>query len=353
MTTAHQQMSASSYLNTHDSNSETVGLSSVNIMPPPSIIHHNNTSSHVASPRQQSLVNANRIRGDSLNLTRDRSASYGSHGHYSSIINLPPPPPSNHTTAWSPQPSPRGSTAVPAFPPLSPVPPFYTGDEDIASSSSTHHRMTTPVPFLESSATASTSFPSPTNSHMAMKQAVESALSTERSRIRTLEEAEASLSLEELRHVLKRERLHSLHLTGELAAIKSALVTCQAEAEIHEEGRINTLMRRVHNQMESMQREKERIIVELEREEEMLTNTLQKKLEEVRREKEILQRKIEQEHLFNEELRAKVDSLSESSSTITSCLEDSHMMITPSHDTHHHKTAMRRNKENDTDTIME
>jgi hypothetical protein len=308
MTTAHISSSVSSSISS-DSNLEAVG-SSTNMPPPPV------NTAHFPSPRLQS--SGNRLHRDSSQ-SRDRSSSYGNYSHYSTTSLPHATWTSSNSPSLHAHPSPRTSSTMPALPPLSPVPPFYTGDDDAAS----FYRMTsTPIPLLDSSQGPHlSSFPSPTNSHLVMKQAVESALSTERTRIRTLEEAEASLTLEELRHVLKKERLHSLHLTGELAAIKSALVTCQAEAEIHEEGRINTLMRRVHTQMESMQREKERIIVELEREEEMLTNTLQKKLEEVRREKEMLQRKIEQEHLFNEELRAKLDSLSESSSTLTS-LED-------------------------------
>ena len=48
--------------------------------------------------------------------------------------------------------------------------------------------------------------------------------------------------------------------------MKSTAVASQAEAEVFEEGRINCLMRR----LDSLQKEKGRIIVELEREEEMV-----------------------------------------------------------------------------------
>lgn len=47
--------------------------------------------------------------------------------------------------------------------------------------------------------------------------------------------------------------------------------------------------------LDGLQKEKGRIIVELEREEEMLTNTLQKKLAVVRREKALLEKQIERE----------------------------------------------------------
>jgi len=74
-------------------------------------------------------------------------------------------------------------------------------------------------------------------------------------------------------------------------------VAGQAEAEIREEGRINNLMRR----LDGLQKEKGRIIIELEREEEMLTNTLQKKLTVVRREKAVLEKQIERDRKVERE----------------------------------------------------
>jgi len=54
-----------------------------------------------------------------------------------------------------------------------------------------------------------------------------------------------------------------------------------------------------------------------------LTNTLQKKLNEVRREKALLEKQIELEHSSNLELRkAKFDSVSESTSTLSSIADD-------------------------------
>ena len=66
--------------------------------------------------------------------------------------------------------------------------------------------------------------------------------------------------------MLKRERQRMFRFVADLAKLRNAAVQCQAEAEIHEEGRINGLMRR----LESLQIEKGRIIIELEREEEMV-----------------------------------------------------------------------------------
>lgn len=97
---------------------------------------------------------------------------------------------------------------------------------------------------------------------------MDSAMAAERARIKELEkkESEADLTVEDLKLILKRERSRSSKLVGELAAMKSMSVASQAEAEIGEEGRINGLMRR----LDCLQKEKGRIIVELEREEEMV-----------------------------------------------------------------------------------
>eukprot|EP00559_Dactyliosolen_fragilissimus_P004336 CAMPEP_0184869190 /NCGR_PEP_ID=MMETSP0580-20130426/33307_1 /TAXON_ID=1118495 /ORGANISM="Dactyliosolen fragilissimus" /LENGTH=397 /DNA_ID=CAMNT_0027370517 /DNA_START=22 /DNA_END=1215 /DNA_ORIENTATION=+ len=137
------------------------------------------------------------------------------------------------------------------------------------------------------------------------EKAVEQAHAQERTRIQQLEAKETNMDEEGLRRALKRERMHSTRLAGEIAALKAEAVRSQAEAEVHEEGRINGLMRR----LDCLQREKGRIIVELEREEEMLTNTLQKKLNEVRREKAHLERRIEKEHSNNTNLKAKLDNM--------------------------------------------
>jgi len=104
--------------------------------------------------------------------------------------------------------------------------------------------------------------------------AADAAVAAERIRTRELESHEASLGAESLRAVLKIERRRSSRLTGDLVALRSAAVESQAQAEAHEEGRINFLLGR----LDKVQKEKGRIIVELEREEEMLTNSLQKSL---------------------------------------------------------------------------
>ena len=102
--------------------------------------------------------------------------------------------------------------------------------------------------------------------HSEAQKAMEAAIQAERTRAKAMEEEEANLGTDELRAVLKRERSRMSRMAADLARLKQVAVQCQAEAEIHEEGRINGLMRR----LESLQIEKGRIINELEREEEMV-----------------------------------------------------------------------------------
>lgn len=105
--------------------------------------------------------------------------------------------------------------------------------------------------------------------------------------------------------MLKRERNRAGRIAADLAAIRSAAVQSQLEAEVVEEGRINGLMRR----LEVLQQEKGRIIVELEREEEMLTNTLQKKLNQVRKEKAALEEQIESEKKSHNTLQTQLSDM--------------------------------------------
>ena len=99
------------------------------------------------------------------------------------------------------------------------------------------------------------------------QRAMEKAVQVERERAKAMEKEEASLTADELRTVLKRERHRMARIAADLAAVRSMNVQSAAEAEMSEEGRINCLMRR----LEGLQQEKGRIIVELEREEEMVS----------------------------------------------------------------------------------
>lgn len=191
------------------------------------------------------------------------------------------------------------------------------------------------------------------------RRAMEAAIMAERTRTIECEKEEATMTADELRAVLKKERRRTAKLAADLASFKCSAVQQQLESEVFEEGRINGLMRRVDN----LQHEKEKIIVALEREEEMvrnqnvffcclkkrdsftdknrvklcslvnfyifccslnlslfytwlwyhtipqLTNNLQRKLNEVRQEKTQLETQIHQEKQANSQLRAQLSDL--------------------------------------------
>jgi Uncharacterized conserved protein H4 (DUF2046) len=82
-----------------------------------------------------------------------------------------------------------------------------------------------------------------------------------------MEAVEAKIvDVQELKVILHAERKRMAKMAGDLAALQRLAVQLQAEAEVMEEGRINGLWR----QMDTLQQEKGRLIVELEQEEEMV-----------------------------------------------------------------------------------
>lgn len=173
------------------------------------------------------------------------------------------------------------------------------------------------APFLPNLMPSSSSAIPVANSHLQdvhAKAAIDAAMQQEKARAEELQALETDMDVEGLKRALKKERAHSSRLAVDLATLRSAAVQSQADAEIHEEGRINGLMRR----LEGLQQEKGRIIFELEREEEMLTNTLQKKLNEVRREKALLEQQIEREQLSHSELVSRLQNMSTGHSPATS-----------------------------------
>ena len=173
----------------------------------------------------------------------------------------------------------------------------------------------------------------PSHNQNEFQKAMDEAVKQERQRRMEREAEEKDLSADELRCILREERLRMSKMASDNARLKVVAVQCTMESEVMEEGRINTLMRRLEN----LQFEKGRIINELEREEEMVsmlccktmiidfgcyywlnandiycccftqvTNTLQKKLQEVRREKAILEGIISQEQLDHAQLETKL-----------------------------------------------
>jgi hypothetical protein len=98
------------------------------------------------------------------------------------------------------------------------------------------------------------------------RKAMEAACAAERVRAKQREMEEQNMTADELRMVLKKERLRTGKIKSDLVALRYGAVQNQLQAEVLEEGRINGLMRR----MDLLQEEKGRILLELEREEEMV-----------------------------------------------------------------------------------
>lgn len=170
--------------------------------------------------------------------------------------------------------APQAVSRVPPSPPLGiPIVPNLNLNAVHAAAMSSPHHQHLPIP--PGSPILSNDFElndpnfCPSSPYVkASKSAVDTALVNERERIKVLEEEEANYTtIEEFKAALKKERQYSKNVVSELAALKSIAVTSTLEAEIHEEGRINCLMRR----LDILQKEKGRIIVELEREEEMVS----------------------------------------------------------------------------------
>ena len=243
---------------------------------------------------------------------RLRSSSFGQH-HQHPLGYLPPP----------------SSPYAPRSVPVSPV---------TAAKQSLTTTLPLRMPFLPAENTE-------------QRKAMEAAVAKERKRAKEMELQEAGMSADELRAVLKRERHRMGRIAADLAVLKCNTVHAQLEAEMVEEGHINTLLRR----MDELQQEKGRIIVELEREEEMvrfalcycsvgnpmhfsfslylffytssqLTNTLQKQLEEVRRDKAKLEQQIEHEKQVHASLESQLMGMQGKQLPIKESLEEEEEM---------------------------
>lgn len=99
------------------------------------------------------------------------------------------------------------------------------------------------------------------------RNSIEMASSKERQRIKECEFNEMNINnIDELKHILKKERYRTMNLILELNTLKCISTSNQLQAEVLEENRINTLMKHIN----TFQHDKEHIIIELEREEEMV-----------------------------------------------------------------------------------
>lgn len=131
-----------------------------------------------------------------------------------------------------------------------------------------------------------------------LNQALHEATRREKSRTDSLTQHESQnyTTVEEYKHALSRERRHSTTLAVELAHYKflTRYASCNvhAAAEINEEARINHLIKNIDNMKRDMNEDRCRVAMELEREEERIVNGLMTRLEEVEREKMLLERQI-------------------------------------------------------------
>mmetsp|Transcript_4529 Transcript_4529/g.6616 ORF Transcript_4529/g.6616 Transcript_4529/m.6616 type:complete len:495 (-) Transcript_4529:1267-2751(-) len=122
--------------------------------------------------------------------------------------------------------------------------------------------------------------------------------SHEQSRIQQLHQHESSnyTTISEYRHALARERRHSLSLAIQLAHYKflSRYQSCSlySNLEMDEEARLNRIIQNVDELKRGMEEEKIRCVMELEREEEGIVNGLMGRLEDVRREKRMLEERV-------------------------------------------------------------
>lgn len=91
------------------------------------------------------------------------------------------------------------------------------------------------------------------------RRAMEAAAAAERGRRLACEREEITLTADELRAVLARERRRTAKLATDLAALRCAAVQQQMESEVFEEGRINGLMRTVDHLQHELEREEEMV----------------------------------------------------------------------------------------------
>mmetsp|Transcript_19668 Transcript_19668/g.28431 ORF Transcript_19668/g.28431 Transcript_19668/m.28431 type:complete len:82 (+) Transcript_19668:248-493(+) len=78
-----------------------------------------------------------------------------------------------------------------------------------------------------------------TTPHSAAKAAMEATIQKERERRLVMEKKEKDLDSDQLRAILREERIRMSRIAAELASLKSNAVQSQMESEVQDEGRIN------------------------------------------------------------------------------------------------------------------
>lgn len=132
-----------------------------------------------------------------------------------------------------------------------------------------------------------------------LRQALHATAERERSRIESLtrHEAENYSTIEQYQRALAHERRHhstALALEVTKLSFHTRYTSCDvhAAAEISEEARINNMIKNMSTLKKDMNQDKCRVVMELEREEERIINRLMMRLEEVTREKRLLECQI-------------------------------------------------------------
>ncbi len=247
---------------------------------------------------------------------------------------FPPPPHSPHRHSHDSLSSPPTIIAspnltsphIPAAPPTTPYTPsipFPTADNLIMTSSSSlptvpmqfppssnspplnSHSSSLPTNDASTTSSSSTIISTllnqqpldPHYNHL-LHQSLLQTQSHEQHRIQqqTHHETQNYTTIDEYRHALSRERRHSLTLSLELTYYKflSKYQSCSLHSnlEMNEEARLNKLIKNIDCMKKDMKEDKVRCVMELEREEEGIVNGLMGRLEDVRREKMLLERQV-------------------------------------------------------------
>ncbi|EJK49335.1 hypothetical protein THAOC_31801 [Thalassiosira oceanica] len=132
-----------------------------------------------------------------------------------------------------------------------------------------------------------------------VKEELNKTMERERERASALvaRETENYTTVDEYKHALARERRYSATLSLELTHYKflTKYTSCNVHtaAEINEEARINSIIRNVDNMKHSLEKEKARAVMEVECEEEKIVNRLMERLQEVTKEKRLLEEKLQ------------------------------------------------------------
>lgn len=131
--------------------------------------------------------------------------------------------------------------------------------------------------------------------------------------------------LARLREQLERERKRSSSYAAEIRKLKEHQLETQQRVEQEEEFMTNTLMKR----LEQLKVEKQAIVAQVEQEEEFLTNSLQRRLDAVNREKFQLEQQLEAEQEFMvNKLQKQVNSLAKEKTALAREREDLKKQVT-------------------------